>query len=218
MHHPVPHRFWLCVTIVSVVACASTSSSRPSETAGPTRAEAPHRENSDESEPAPESPPVRELAGSMPEGEESSGEASATIDEEASHGRQHGTVHPQDGDTVMSERDEAASSMRAAYQNAKPVFDAHCASCHTSRGSKSSKTALKHLDMDTHPFGGHHAQEVTASIRKVLGADGSKPTMPRDRPGAVQGEELALILAWAEAYDRAQPQGAHEPAGPKHQH
>lgn len=59
--------------------------------------------------------------------------------------------------------------------------------------------------MDHYPFGGHHAAEITAAIRNVLGVSGKPATMPRDNPGAVKGDDLRLILAWADAYDRAHP-------------
>lgn len=96
---------------------------------------------------------------------------------------------------------------RTAYEKAKPVFDAHCSSCHTTSGSKSGKKALSHFTMDAYPFGGHHTATMSATIREVLGATGSAPTMPRDKPGAVKGEELKLVLAWADAYDRAHSGG-----------
>jgi hypothetical protein len=38
--------------------------------------------------------------------------------------------------------------------------------------------------------------------------------MPKDDPGSVQGEELRLIIAWADAFDKAHP-GA---AGATHDH
>ena len=98
----------------------------------------------------------------------------------------------------------------AAYARARPVFEAHCASCHTDRGGSSDPRALAHFSMDTYPFGGHHAAEIGGAIRGVLGADGSKPTMPKDRPGAVKGSELELVLAWAEAFERAHSDSAHE--------
>jgi hypothetical protein len=60
------------------------------------------------------------------------------------------------------------------------------------------------MSMDGYPFQGHHAGEAGTVIRKVLGAAGGrKPTMPSDDPGAVTGEDLAKILAWADAFDRA---------------
>jgi hypothetical protein len=57
--------------------------------------------------------------------------------------------------------------------------------------------------MDAYPFGGHHSSEMGGEIREVLGVSGAKATMPKDEPGKVQGEDLRLILAWADAYDRA---------------
>ncbi len=57
--------------------------------------------------------------------------------------------------------------------------------------------------MDDYPFGGHHADEAGAVVRKVLGVAGRKATMPPDNPGAVTGDDLSDILAWADAYDAA---------------
>lgn len=92
-----------------------------------------------------------------------------------------------------------------AYERARPIFEQYCGGCHASRGLHASKGTLTHFDMDRYPFGGHHAHEITRTIREVLGANGAAPTMPRDEPGKVQGEDLRLILAWADAYDRAHP-------------
>jgi hypothetical protein len=40
----------------------------------------------------------------------------------------------------------------------------------------------------------------------VLGVGGkAKPTMPSDDAGAVAGDELAKVLAWADAFDGAHP-------------
>lgn len=97
---------------------------------------------------------------------------------------------------------------QAAYERAQPVFQEHCAMCHTSEGKRSSKGTLKHFSMDTYPFGGHHADEITATIREALGVVGGDATMPKNKPGAVQGEQLALITAWADAFDRAHPAAA----------
>jgi hypothetical protein len=105
----------------------------------------------------------------------------------------------------------------AAYERAKPVFAKHCARCHTDGGREASQSARRHFDMDEYPFGGHHAAEIPKYLRRVLGADGRKPTMPRDEPGAVRGTELELVLAWAEAFElthRSEPQHAADP----HQH
>jgi hypothetical protein len=92
----------------------------------------------------------------------------------------------------------------SAFDAARPAFEHHCFRCHTSEGKKSKPKALEHLAMDRYPFGGHHAGEAGTVIRKVLGGDGkSKPTMPSDDRGAVGGDDLARILAWADAFDRA---------------
>ena len=94
----------------------------------------------------------------------------------------------------------------AAYEAAKPVFERHCFRCHTTAGKKAKRKALEHLAMDDYPFGGHHAGEASTVIRKVLGVGGkAKATMPSDDPGAVAGDELKRIVAWADAFDRAHP-------------
>jgi hypothetical protein len=61
--------------------------------------------------------------------------------------------------------------------------------------------------MDGYPFGGHHAGEVGSTIKTVLGACGTTATMPSDDPGAVTGDDLRLILTWADTFEKA-----HEPA------
>jgi mono/diheme cytochrome c family protein len=104
----------------------------------------------------------------------------------------------------------------AAYERAKPILEKYCASCHTKGGAATSKEALEHFSMDGYPFGGHHANEIGAVVRKSLGASGSKPTMPRGKPGVVKGDDLAAILAWADAFDAAHPPAAKEQG--KHQH
>jgi mono/diheme cytochrome c family protein len=113
----------------------------------------------------------------------------------------------------------APKQEQQAYQQAQPVFAAYCSKCHTSGGGKDNRTALSHFNMDSYPFAGHHAAEITAAIRKVLGTAGSSPTMPKDMPGAVKGDDLGRILAWAEAYDRSHRSGAstsHEHHGYEH--
>lgn len=97
----------------------------------------------------------------------------------------------------------SASEELAAYEKARPIFAAYCGGCHTSKGATTKPEALEHFSMDSYPFGGHHASEITGTVRAVLGATGSKPTMPADKPGAVKGDELQLILSWADAVDRA---------------
>ena len=93
----------------------------------------------------------------------------------------------------------------AAFERAKPAFERHCFRCHTASGKKSKPKALAHIAMDGYPFGGHHADEAGSVVRKVLGAAGGKPTMPSDDPGAVAGEDLTRILAWADAFEHAHP-------------
>jgi hypothetical protein len=108
---------------------------------------------------------------------------------------------------TIQERDAAdpnlAATERAAYASAKPIFASYCAPCHSSQGSRSTPGARKHFDMDAYPFGGHHSDEIGREIREVLGASGARATMPKDKPGSVQGEELRLILAWADAHEQS---------------
>lgn len=100
-----------------------------------------------------------------------------------------------------------------AYENARPLFEKYCASCH-SKGQKGAKPkTLAHFEITTYPFGGHHAMEVGKNVRKVLGIGGGKPTMPKTRPGIVKGDELALFAVWADAFDAAHAGGAHEGHG-----
>lgn len=123
------------------------------------------------------------------------------------------TGQPRVAPTAPLEADEMT-----AHEKAKPVFAAHCARCHSNDGSKASKAARRHFDMDLYPFGGHHSSDVTKELRRVLGADGGKPTMPRDDPGAVAGAELELILAWAQAFDRARQHSEQSHAPDAHSH
>ena len=96
-----------------------------------------------------------------------------------------------------------------AYDAAKPVFENYCAGCHSPDGKMSSAKKLDHLDVSTYPFGGEHKDTITVVLRHALGIDGAKPIMPKDKPGAVKDDELALIAAWADAYDAAENGGAH---------
>lgn len=113
---------------------------------------------------------------------------------------------------ALSPTEALLTTEREAYDRARPVFDKYCTKCHTKGGDKAKPKTLHHFDMTTYPFGGHHAAEVATSVRKVLGVGGKK-TMPKDDPGVVEGEELALILAWADAFDRAHAGGAHPTHG-----
>jgi hypothetical protein len=134
---------------------------------------------------------------------------------EAAHGgaaAQSESQHAQSNDGSAEPPPQAHGEL-AAYEQAKPVFETHCARCHTTHGDKSTKAARNHFSMDTYPFGGHHASDISSEIRKVLGASGAKPTMPRDRPGALSKEELQLVLAWADAFDRV-----HSKGGTSHAH
>lgn len=109
---------------------------------------------------------------------------------------------------------ELAAAERSAYELAQPVFQKHCARCHAKGGKKAGRKTLEHFDMTSYPFRGHHAGEITAEIRKVLAiGGGGKATMPKDRPGSVEGAELELIADWAEAHDRAAAGGAHGASG-----
>lgn len=101
----------------------------------------------------------------------------------------------------------------SAYEKAKPVFEASCARCHSKGGKLSTEKKRGHFDMTTYPFGGHHAMELGKEIRKSLGITGGKPTMPYDKKGSVQGDDLALIAAWADAFGAAHAAGAHEGHG-----
>lgn len=106
--------------------------------------------------------------------------------------------------------DDPVAVEHAAYERAKPVFERHCAGCHQQGQPKATKKALTHFDMTTYPFGGHHARDIDVSIRKVLGADGGKPTMPKGKAaGSVRGEDLAAILTWTEAFAAAKASGSH---------
>ncbi len=121
-----------------------------------------------------------------------------------------------DHDRTRGARDERAAiaaAEQATLAQARPVFERHCARCHTAGGAKARQGILEHFDMTGYPFGGHHADEVGERVRRVLGVTGEPPTMPRDEPGAVQGAELEAVIAWTVAFDRAQAAGLHGPAG-----
>ena len=104
---------------------------------------------------------------------------------------------------------ELLAAEMAAFARAKPVFDKNCSSCHVMGGKGAKRKTLEHFNMTKYPFGGHHAGEITASIRKSLGLTGGKATMPKKKPGSVQGDDLAVIAAWADAFDASMAGGAH---------
>jgi hypothetical protein len=97
-----------------------------------------------------------------------------------------------------------------AYESARPVFERYCADCHADGGKGAKPKTLEHFDMTRYPFGGHHVATLGPTIQHVLGIDGSKPSMPRNKKGAVQGDDLALVKAWTEAWQAADDGGAHE--------
>lgn len=132
--------------------------------------------------------------------EHDDGHEAAVHDEHAGHA--HDVPAEPTSTPPVPSADPAAAAL-AAYERAKPVFEQRCARCHKTGGPGAKKASLEHFSMDSYPFGGHHAGEIAAAIRKVLGAGGGKATMPADKPGVVQGEELALVLAWADAAERA---------------
>lgn len=104
----------------------------------------------------------------------------------------------------------------SAWQKAKPTFTRYCSTCHTKDGKKAAKKKLDHFDMDTYPLGGHHTATIGFTIRNVLGLGDKKATMPYDKPGAVQGDELDTVKAWVEAWEAAEKAGAHPPAEAHH--
>jgi hypothetical protein len=105
---------------------------------------------------------------------------------------------------------DLASAEKDAYERARPVFEKYCSKCHSRGGAKAKAKTLEHFDMTSYPLGGHHAAEITAVLRAVLGIGGGKATMPMDNPGSVKGDELDLIAAWADAYDKAHEGDAHD--------
>jgi mono/diheme cytochrome c family protein len=156
------------------------------------------------------------VACSSPATTQSPASAPHAVDEHA-----HGEDPSARGESPTGAQDHSVSSEeRATYEKARPIFEAHCAKCHTEGGAKASAESLEHFGMDAYPFSGHHAAEITSTIREVLGITGSKPTMPKDKPGAVKDEDLKVILTWADAYDRAHPAAAskhkHEHGGHEH--
>jgi hypothetical protein len=121
---------------------------------------------------------------------------------------------PRDPDTT---RAALLAAETAAFEKAKPVFDKFCARCHVKGAKAATAKKLEHFDMTTYPFGGEHASEMSKEMREVLAIGGGKPTMPFDKRGAVKGNDLALIAAWADAFDAAHRAGAHDGrAGHKH--
>jgi mono/diheme cytochrome c family protein len=101
----------------------------------------------------------------------------------------------------MAQLDERREAELAAYQAAKPVFVKYCGACHTATGNKTSPSKLEHFDMSSYPFDAKQGDGIDDAIRVTLGLRGTKATMPKNKPGSLTGEELQLIVNWAEAYD-----------------
>jgi mono/diheme cytochrome c family protein len=210
-HHEMKHRTVFCVgliTFAAAIACAPASNS-------------PGGKPPDRASPIPEGPSV---AAPETRGQPQPAGSADSQSSPESHGHHpHAPGEPSTStpaSPAATDAVDAAEKEAAAYEKAKPVFAANCGRCHTSGGDKASKGALRHFDMDSYPFGGHHSSEVATEIRKVLGVNGSKATMPRDKPGAVAGDELQLILEWADAFDRARAQSGtvSEPSRRSHEH
>lgn len=127
----------------------------------------------------------------------------------ASSLRAHDHHHDNEAPVIIGEEEQRA------YERARPVFERYCAACHTRASGNSA--ALGHFVMDIYPFGGHHEAQIAATIRRVLGATGERPTMPVGQPGAVRDAELRFILDWAAAFDRARLPAAGKQTG-HHEH
>lgn len=123
---------------------------------------------------------------------------------------------PPAADPAAKAKADLLAAETAAFEKAKPVFEKWCAGCHTKGGKKASAKKLEHFDMTTYPFGGEHAMELGKEIREVLGVTGKRPTMPADKKGAVKGEDLEAIKAWADAFDASHAGGAHAGHGAHH--
>ncbi len=102
----------------------------------------------------------------------------------------------------------------AAYQSARLVFEEECGGCHTPDSTrKKPKKAVAHFSMGSYPFAGHHQSELGRSIRMAIGGTGKPATMPKDAPGSLAGEDLKVLLAWADAFDMAAEAGVGYHAG-----
>lgn len=150
---------------------------------------------------------------SAPDTVPASGDAHADHDHGAAGDTEPGAETPPVSDPDQAKADLVAAET-AAFDKAKPVFEKHCAKCHTKDGKNAKPKSLEHFEMTSYPFGGHHAAEIGPEVKKALGIGGGKATMPLDHPGAVTGDELALISAWADAWQKSHEGGAH----PEHEH
>jgi mono/diheme cytochrome c family protein len=130
-------------------------------------------------------------------------------------------AEPHDHGASDVDHDALLAAETEASQAALPIFATHCARCHMPGEPDATDDTLHHFSMEAYPFRGHHAHQMGDTIRAVLGADGGEPTMPDDDPGALSDEELEVVLAWAEAFDRAHAAGAGyhaEHRGSDHDH
>lgn len=116
---------------------------------------------------------------------------------------------------------------RAAYDAARPVLDRWCARCHVPTNGSMSVITSNTFDISTYPFGGSDGPKAGYHVADVLGimfddldgADGTDelrrpwaqhaPRMPRNDPGAVKGDELALVRTWTVAWRAAHRAGLH---------
>ena len=103
---------------------------------------------------------------------------------------------------------EAMDAELAAFEKAKPVFTGFCQGCHVKGQRNANAKKLGEWDMTSYPFAGKH--NTAKDIREVLAIGGGKATMPKGKPGTVKGDDLAVIAAWADAWDAAEAAGAHE--------
>lgn len=86
------------------------------------------------------------------------------------------------------------SSAAAAPRTALVVFAENCASCHA---VGTNPAASKHFSIADGAPVGHHVGALGVTMRKVLGAGGGKPTMPKGAPPLTEADR-ALLIAWAE--------------------
>lgn len=96
-----------------------------------------------------------------------------------------------------------------AWDAATPVFQKYCIRCHTKGGKDATKKRLDHFNITSYPPAGHHSATIALTVRDVLGISGKTPKMPFGNVGVVQGDELAAIKAWTDAWQAADKGGAH---------
>lgn len=125
-------------------------------------------------------------------------------------------------DTARTDSDAAKTKAKLlaaetrAWQAATPALQKHCASCHTKDGKSASRKRLDHFNFTSYPVGGHHAAKIGVTVRRVLGLERKKATMPFGKAGTVTGDDLAAIKAWTEAWEVADKGGAHAAAPGEH--